>query len=402
MKLKITKRSVESVKPGPKIIYVYDKELMNFGLRVMPSGVRSYFVQYWTNGRRRRVTLGQHGPMTADQARQAALGILGEVATGEDPAEIRAEARKGLTVAVLAERYLKEYAEPRKRPRSVKEDQRLLDKIILPALGKRKVTDVNRQEVIKLHQSQRHRPTQANRVVALLSKMFNLAEKWGLRPDSSNPCRMVEKFKETKRKRYLSVEELARLGQALNEVQEEGSELPGVLTAIWLIIFTGARLSEITTLKWEHVNLDMGVIHIPESKTGFKTIPLSRSAAAVLTETCPLEGNPYVCPGAKVHGHIVGIQRPWQRIRERAGLEDVRIHDLRHSFASVGAASGLGLPIIGALLGHTQAATTQRYAHLANDPLKAATDEIGDRIQEAMNKTPQRGKVIPMKTSLGK
>ncbi len=396
MKLKITKRSVESVKPSSKIVYAYDKELKNFGLRVMPSGVRSYFVQYWVNGRRRRVTLGQHGPMTAEQARQAALGVLGEVATGEDPAEIRAEARAGITVAMLAERYLEEHAIPNKKPRSVEEDRRLLNNVILPKLGKRRVADVTRQEIIRLHQGHRKKPTQANRVVALLSKMFNLAEKWGLRQDNSNPCRMVEKFKETKRKRYLSVEELARLGQALNEVQELGSELPGVLTAIRLIIFTGARLSEITTLKWENVNLDMGVIHIPESKTGFKTIPLSKSAAAVLAEACPLEGNPYVCPGVKVHGHIVGIQRPWQRIRERAGLEDVRIHDLRHSFASVGAASGLGLPIIGALLGHTQAATTQRYAHLANDPLKAATDEIGDRIQEAMNKTPQRGKVIPL------
>ena len=385
MRFKITKRSVESVKPGEKILYAYDNELKNFGLRVMPSGVRSYFVQYWMNGKRRRLTLGQHGPLTADKARQEALKILGEVAAGEDPAEIRAEARKGITISMLSDRYLKEHAETKKRPRSVKEDKRLLRSVILPAMGKRKVSEVTRQDVIKLHQSQKQKAIQANRSVALLSKMFNLAEKWGFRPDGSNPCRLVERYKESKRKRYLSIEELSRLGQILQKVEGEGAELPGVLTAIRLIIFTGARLNEIITLRWENVNLDMGIMHIPDSKTGFKTIPLSNTALQILQRAKRLEGNPYVCPGTKDGGHIVGIQRPWQRIRKKAGIEDVRIHDLRHSFASVGAASGLGLPIIGALLGHTQAATTQRYAHLSNDPMKAAADEIGRKISEAMN-----------------
>jgi integrase len=205
----------------------------------------------------------------------------------------------------------------------------------------------------------------------------------------------VEKFKEKKRERYLSSEELARLGHTLAVIESEGSELPSVLTALRLLILTGARLSEVLELKWEYVDLERGALALPDSKTGAKLIPLGRAALEVLEGAVPQAGNPYVCPGANPASHLVGLPKAWRRIRDRAGLKNIRLHDLRHSFASVAAASGQGLPVIGALLGHKEAATTARYAHLANDPLKQAADMVSGKIAEAMKK-PISGKIIPL------
>ena len=385
VKTKLTKRSVEAVRPGEKDIWLYDSELKGFGLKVTPKGSRVYFVQYWFAGRRRRYTIGHHGSLTTHKARLEAQRILGEVASGEDPAAIKSASKIEISISELADRYMIEYAEVHKKPLSIAADERSLRLVILPNLGHLSVSAITRQDISKVHHAFRDEPVKANRALALLSKMFNLAEEWGLRPDGSNPCRHVKKYTEKKRERFLSTDELTRLGQALSKVEQEGTELTGVTTAIRLLILTGARLSEILTLKWDYIKPDLGAIALPDSKTGRKMIPLSRPAIEVLKAAKRVDGNPYVCPGAKEGGHIVGVQRPWQRIRKKAGIEDVRIHDLRHSFASVGAASGLGLPIIGALLGHTQAATTQRYAHLSNDPMKAAADEIGRKISEAMN-----------------
>ena len=397
MKTKISKKTVEAVKPGLKDVFLWDTELPTFGVKITPVGRRVYIVQYRVGGRQRRYTIGLHGPLTPDQARNEARRILGEVAKGHDPASGRAEGRKGLTIADLAERYLSEHAEVKKRPSSVQTDKWLLANCLLPAIGSRKVADLTRSDLAKLHHDLRKTPIQANRVLALASKMFSLTEKWGLRPDDSNPCRHIERFKENKRRRYLSGEELARLGKTLSEVDKEGSELPSAILAIRLLLFTGARLSEILTLKWEHVDFERGVLDLPDSKTGSKLIPLNGPTMEALEAALRLHDNPYVCPGVKPGGHMVGLQKIWERIRNRAGLPDVRLHDLRHSFASAAAASGAGLPLIGALLGHTQAQTTARYAHLALDPLKAATEEIGRRIAESMNQKPKRVKVVPLK-----
>jgi integrase len=223
--------------------------------------------------------------------------------------------------------------------------------------------------------------------------MFNLAERWGLRSDGSNPCRHVEKFKEKKRERFLSSEELSRLGNVLAKAEQGGKELPSVIMAIRLLILTGARLSEILGLRWEWVDFEQGCLRLPDSKTGAKLIPLSRPAYEILENAPRLVGNPFVIPGAKEGEHLVNLNKPWRRIRKLAGLKNVRLHDLRHSFASVAASSGMGLPMIGALLGHKEVATTQRYAHLANDPLKAAADMVAEKITEAMNK-PIADKVV--------
>ena len=307
--------------------------------------------------------------------------------------------RKGMTVKDMAERYFNEHCKVKKKPRSIKEDRRLLDSIIIPALGNMKLIAVTRADIIKLHQSQKDKSYQANRVASLLSKMFNLAEKWGLRPDASNPCRHIEKFKEEKRNRFLSQEELGQLGVELSRVEEAGEVSPYTVAAIRLLVFTGARLSEVLSLKWEYINPELGIVFLPDSKTGAKSITLNKPTMDIIRSLEPyrIEGNPYLLPGKKEGEHLVNIHKQWRNLKKRAGLGDVRLHDLRHSFASVGASAGLGLNVIGVLLGHTQAQTTARYAHLANDPVKAATENIGQRIKAAMDNGLAKRKIIPFR-----
>jgi integrase len=299
---------------------------------------------------------------------------------GADPAADKMARREAPRIAELAERFLAEHAEAKRKGSTAAEYKRLVDKIILPALGKRKVVDVNRAEVTKLHHANRAAPYQANRVLAVLSKMFNLAERWGLRPDGSNPCRHVEKFAERKRERMLSPAELARLGDAL--AAHDGS--PYAVAAVKLLVFTGARLGEVLRLRWEWIDFERGEARLPDSKTGAKTLHLPPPALAVVAELPRLDGNPFVIAGAKEGAALVNLEKPWRAIRAAAGLDDVRLHDLRHAFASVAASSGMGLPIIGKILGHSQPATTARYAHLASDPVKAAAAAIAGKIAAAM------------------
>ncbi len=306
------------------------------------------------------------------------------IANGVDPADDRANRKAAPSMTELAKRFLAEHVEYKTKPRTGKEYRRVLDKIILPALGPRRVADVTRAEILSLHHSLRSAPSQANYAIRVLSTMFNWAERNGIIPDGSNPCRHVVKYRENKRERFLSETELARLGEVLTAVEQEGRASQSVIAAIRLLILTGARLSEILTLRWEFVDFERSVLRLPESKTGAKTIYLNPPAVELLTELPRIEDNAYVIPGQKDGARLINLGKPWRLIRTEAKLHDVRIHDLRHSFASVGAGVGLGLPIIGALLGHTQAATTQRYAHLADDPLRQASDLIGQKVADAL------------------
>jgi integrase len=214
--------------------------------------------------------------------------------------------------------------------------------------------------------------------------MMNLAEAWGLRTDGSNPVRHVKRYPERKRERFLTREELQRLGAVLADAQATGAETPFVLAAVGLLILTGARLTEILTLKWDYVDLQGQVLRLPDSKTGAKLIYLNAAAINLLRTMPRMAGNPYVIAGKKRRARLINLQKPWRRLRAKAGLGDVRIHDLRHSFASVAAGAGMSLPMIGKLLGHSQPQTTARYAHLAADPIRAASDLIGAEITAAM------------------
>ena len=383
---KLTKRFVESLEPDAlKDYVVWDTELTEFALRIWPSGRKVYFVRYRTQeGIKRYKTLGVHGKITAEQARTKALYYFSRVQQGDDPVAEEVALRRAPTMADLAERYMAEHALVKKKPGSIRPDAYNLRCHVLPALGTRKVAAVTRADIASLHHAMRETPGAANRVLALLSKMFALAEQWGLRQDRSNPVRHIERYRERRFERFLSSAELARLGETLAEAERTQTEYPSVLAAIRLLIFTGARLSEILELRWDQVDFERACLRLPDSKSGAKTIHLSPPALDVLSRIGQNESNPYVIVGREPCAHLINLRKPWGRLRSRAGLPDVRIHDLRHSFASVGAEIGVSLLIIGKILGHTQAATTQRYIHLAADPTQEAVHKIGVTIAAAM------------------
>lgn len=398
--MRLTKRAIEAVQASGRQHFAWDSELRGFGLRVLPTGVKAYVVQYRFGNRTHRLTLGRHGVLTVEQARVLAQDALASVCKGIDPAARRQHARKAETVLQLAERYREYHMRVHKKPSSIRADEVILKTRILPALSKRKVVDVTRADVQGLHHGMKNTPYHANRTLALLSKMMNLAERWGLRPDGTNPCRHIERYREKKRQRFLSAVELAELGKVLAEVERERVEWHGVVPALRLLIFTGARVSEILTSRWEWVDFERQCLNLPDSKTGEKVIHLNAPALKVLADIKPDPkdpDNPHVIRGRLKGTCLVNLKDPWRRLRKRAKIADVRVHDLRHSFAAVAAGAGSSLPIIGALLGHTQPQTTARYAHLAADPLKAANEAVGARIEAAMAPERKRPNVVALK-----
>jgi integrase len=375
---KLTKRAVDALEPAAKDYFVWDSQIAGFGLRVMPSGAKTYQAQYRKGGRTRRVSVGRHGKITVEEARKLAKENMGQVAKGENPAEDISQHRKAPTVAALCERFFEAHAKERCKPSTQKEYRRAIDLFIVPAIGSFKVVDVERRDIAELHHRFRDKPYQANRTLGVLSKMFNLAEIWGLRPDGSNPCRHVPKYREVKRERYLNQNELQRLGHVLSEVERDGTETPFVVAAFRLLLLTGCRLGEIQTLKWDYIT-DTGM-ELPDTKTGARRIPLPQPARDVLTHLPRSPGNPYVIEGKIAGKYATDLQHPWRRIRARAGLAGVRIHDLRHTYASNAVSSGMPIQMVGRLLGHSQIQTTMRYAHLADDPIRQAAEENAARL----------------------
>lgn len=377
---KLSKKTVDQLPLSYQTVTVWDAELKGFGVRVSPSGRKVYVVKCRVKGRQKFVTIGPHGPVTAEQARVRAYEVLSEAKGGGDPARTHDEARRSPTVKSLGERFLAEHAAAHCKPSTRGEYKRSVELFINPRIGARKVVDIERKDIAELHHALSHIPYQANRTLGVLSKMFTLAEVWGLRPDGSNPCLNVKKNAERKRERFLSDEEFARLGIALSAAERDRTEAQSAIDAIRLLMLTGCRLGEIMTLEWAHVNLKARELRLPDSKTGAKVVHFGDAVGEILKGIKRLDGNPYVITGAIAGRHLTDLQHPWRRIRKAADLVDVRIHDLRHSFASSALALGEGLPMIGKLLGHTQVQTTARYAHLANAPIKAAAARISDRI----------------------
>ena len=381
---KLTKRIIDATEPQVTEFFLWDESIPGFGLRVMPSGRKSFVVQYRAGRRPRRMSLGPSTVVTCDQARTRAMGILSAVRDGADPAGDRAAKRNAATVADLAERFDKEHISVRLKASTAKEYRGNLRRFILPALGRLAVPEITRADVAKFHHDLRHIPYQANRCIEVISKMFVLAEMWGLRPDGSNPRKHIRKYPEEKRERFLSAAELRRIGDVLREMEIEGIELPSAILAARLLILTGCRLGEIMTLKWEYVDFDEHALRLPDSKSGKKTVHLGTPAVECLRTAQRIHGNPWVITGTLPGKSLSDLQPFWQRTRARAGLKDVRIHDLRHTFASTAVASGQGLPMIGKLLGHTQVQTTARYAHLAADPVRCAADTVATSLREAL------------------
>lgn len=291
------------------------------------------------------------------------------------------------TVRHLAERYWTDHVQLHCKPSTARGYADCLQKYILPIFGDMRVTDVTRAHVSEFHSSLRDKAFTANRCLEMISKMFNLAEVWGWRPDGTNPKRHLKKFKEAKRTRCLTKEEAKRFAEVLND--ENPGEFGYIAAcALKLLLFTGCRLNEILTMRWEYINFDQSVINLPDSKTGPRTVYASPAALGILREIernprRPLD-NPYVIYGRYPGKHMQDLQHYWKFYRDRAGLDKVRIHDLRHSFASFAINDGVSLAMVGKLLGHSQLSTTERYAHLMSEPLLEAAGQVGKRITEAL------------------
>jgi integrase len=382
---KLTKRFVESLQPTDKDRFLWDDDLPGFGVRVKPSGVKSYMIQYRQGGTSRRLTLGRHGIIATDQARRLAKVRLGDVAHGDDPALERRQERSAPTMKDLADDYMERHAIPNKRPSSVVNDRIMLKKNIIPALGTKKVKDVSRRDIETVHLSMKDTPYKANRVRALMSKMFSLAMAWEWR--ENNPVLGIEKYQEQKRERWLSEEELTRLFAVLAAQPNQRAA-----NVIRLLILTGARKSEVMHATWDQFDFERAVWTKPAHTTKQKRtehIPLSEIAFAILTDiqaqTPPK--TTHVFPGEVPGQSIQCVNRFWREVRLAANLPDVRLHDLRHTFASHLVSSGVSLPIVGRLLGHTQPQTTQRYAHLADDPLREAADTMSQKLEMIHQRT---------------
>lgn len=417
---KIGNRTVDALTcpKGESKVFRWDDALTGFGVVAYASGKKSYVIKYPMKGqahRSRRYTLGEHGRLTPTQARELAKEMLGLVARGIDPMVQRQEERHKRPFKGVAEDFLSLQVAKKRKDRTHAQYRDLLDRFILPAFGNKPMSAIRRAEVSGLHARMSDKPATANRVLAVISSVWNWASDRDEIPQGTNPAVGVDRYKEQGRERYLSVEEMGRLGDVLRQAETnglaweitkpaskhlpKGNKLrlidPFAIGAIRLLILTGARLNEILTAKWEWVDWDRGLLLLPDSKTGRKTLYLGPPALAVLKALPRMDGNPYIVPGLGSRKKAKGkkspppaprhdLKKPWAAITKAAKLEGVRIHDLRHTHAAFGAGAGLGLHVIGKLLGHSQAATTQRYAHLDNDPLHRAQAIISGQLEAAM------------------
>ena len=382
---RLTKGRIEALEVKQSDYHIWDDALPGFGVRVFPSGRKKFVLQYRCGRVSHRMTLGQFGAITLEHAKKLAMTALAKIGDGVDPLLERVKKRDALTVKDLAARFDAEHIAVHLKESTAKEYRRNLQLFILPSIGRMRINDVTRADIAKFHHDYRHKPYQANRNVEIISKMFNLAELWGLRPDGSNPRRHIKKYPEKMRQRYYSPAELQSIGRVLREMEVERLEMQSAINAVRLLLFTGCRLNEIMKLKWEFVDLDSAALHLPDSKTGAKTVHLGEVAVNLMRSIERLLGNPWVIAGRNPHQPLTDLQPFWQRVRARAGLKDTRIHDLRHTFASIAVSNGKSLPMIGKLLGHTQVQTTARYAHLAVKPIIDAANDITALIEQELS-----------------
>jgi integrase len=394
--------------PAADVAEYWDETCRGLCLRVFPSGKKTWSYRYrpMDGGARRRVRLGEYPSIGLTEARKRADKERGNVAGGADPQAERKLKRNAPTLAAVIERYLTEEIEGKKKPGTVRLYKNYLRNLLGTSLTGKKAAVVTRGDVGAAHREIGSRaPVAANRAIVTLSGVYSFAGRHGLVPEGFNPARGVEKFREQTCERYLSATELGRFGLTLRLAETDGLPWPDtgtrskhqrkpanrktviprhVVAAFRLLLFTGCRLNEILRLKWKpEVDFERGLLWLPDSKTGKKAVILNAPALQILAEL-PRVGN-FVIPGDRENQPRSDLNKPWNLIRHHAGLDGVRIHDLRHTHASIGAGAGMGLPIIGALLGHKRSETTERYAHLDSDPLRRASDQIGSLIAASLN-----------------
>ena len=384
MTSKLDQKRVESCTyQGSGTCYIWDSELVGFGLRIYPTGNKSFVVHYRVGDKQRFLTLGSAAKMDVAQARGLATATLFRVKYLHDDPAAKRQAQRAPRVSELAEKHLSDHVAIRQKPRSLERARRVWERCVLPKIGHLPVVEVQRAHVAELMVDLASTPCMANKVLGQLSSAFNLAELWGMRPERSNPCRGVRRYAEKTRRRYLSERELGRLGRALQRHETDGGVAPQSIAAIRLLLLTGCRSAEILGLKWSEVDLDRRTLELTDSKTGRRTVYLSSAALKILQSLkSAQESEIYVIPGRIADQPLKSLQRLWEVLRVEADIEDVRIHDLRHTFASFGINGRQSLPVIGKLLGHTKISTTQRYAHLDDSSLREASEEIGADLAE--------------------
>ena len=400
---RITKRTVDGLRASGKEFVCWDGELTGFGVRVRPSGSKSFVAVYRTGGRDtplRRVTIGAVGKIEADKAREEARKIIRQAELGHDRAAEKAKARAEMTFDEVCDLYLAEGCETKKAS-TIATDRGRIERHIKPLLGKKRISEITRADVERFMRDVANGKTAADektkargraiveggkgtatRTVGLLGGIMTFAVSRHLRTD--NPVRGVKRYPDRKGETFLSSAELAKVGSALAGLEAEGAN-PAAIAVIRLLAFTGARKSEIASLKWSEVDLERGYLRLGNSKTGAKAIPIGAPAREVLASRPKSNESPYVFPASSGDSHFQGIERVWKKVKERAGFPSLRLHDLRHSFASMGLARGDALPVIGAILGHADVKTTSRYAHLADDPVMQAADAISRSINDALS-----------------
>lgn len=416
----LTKRTVDSLRPAAARYDVYDADLKGFVVRVMTDGSKTFSVVYRAGSGRtapkRRVTLGRYGTLTVEEARLAARKALAEVATGGDPANAIAAGKRAPSMAVFGADFLAD-VDARLKPGTAREYRRMWDRHVAPSWATKRVADVGVADVTRLHRALHATPYHANRVLALIGSFFSYAERQGVRDRYTNPARDVRPYKEESRERFLNQAEVARLGEALTRALKHGLPAapnrrrkrttgktakhrpksadkpipanPFAVAAIRFLVLTGWREREALTLKWSDVDLSRGVAILPNTKTGKSMRTIGAPARLLLIGLQRIDGSPFVFPGRSADRPLVEMNRLWYAVRAAAQLNDVRLHDLRHSFASVTVSNGASLPIIGKLLGHRETATTAKYAHLFDDPVRAAADATANQLAAWLDDGPQ-------------
>ena len=399
---RLTQAYVEALERDGRDRFVFDARQPGFAIRVTPTGTKIFTAQGYVNGRKRRVTVGYHPEISVARARELALQALADMQRGNDPiierkTRLTAAKAREMTLAQLADKWLADYVRPKLKPHTIRDYQQLLRQHILPALGQLSVAHIGRDDVVHLHVAMAEIPRRANYALATTRALLNFAIELGLRPSASNPARGIKPYRENKRERFLSEAEIAKAADAIAATEQAGTIGPHGAAGLRLCLFTGARSGEITAVEWSHIDWQRRLIRLPDSKTNEpRTIHLSEPALEVL-RTVPRIGR-FVIAGAKPDEAYQNLGRAWIFARGRVGLDDVRLHDLRHSYASLAASKGISLQTIGKLLGHRDPQTTARYAHLATDAVAAISDELGAALQAAIAKgQPKAAAVIKLK-----
>lgn len=385
--MKLTKRVVENLEVAEKRYEIRDNDPIGFLVRVGESGNKAFYYVYRAGKGRaaplRRLHLGNFPTVTVEQARSLAKQKAAMVVEGQDPVEQLNESKNELVTREVLDLFLEQYADAKLKKATARQYRSITERLVSPVIGNIKITKATHKHIASLHYSLRETPYQANRCIALLSKFFNWCEENGFRERRSNPVFGLKRYKEEKRIKFMQAAELEALGKGFLQLTAKDSLDPFIAAALQTMLYTGAHCGEVLSLKWEYLNIEVGIANLPDSKTGAKVLRLPPQVLEILGGLPHL--NEYCFPGRFGKGHIVNVKDTWKRLLEAAGLEGWRIHDLRHAFASAAASSGKSLPVIGKILGHTQAATTSRYAHIADNPVDFAVSETATYLHKAFS-----------------